>query len=91
MKAAPRWSRRALLKVEGHGISQEEVECALRGPSFTRRSGARLTLIAACGGRTLFIVLEDSELAPGVPALVTARLATTSEEALLARRGEGLR
>ncbi len=91
MKAPLIWSHRALRKIEGHGVSEAEVECALLGPAYTRRVGRRQTVFAACGPRTLFIVLEDSDVAPGFASIVTARLPKPSEKGLLARRGKGIR
>lgn len=74
-----------------HGVSREKIECAIRGPFYTRRSGHLRVVIGKCAGRTLFIVLAESALVPGSREVVSARLAEPSEKRLLARRGKGIR
>ena len=91
MPAGLTWTDGALDHIAKHGISREEVECAIRGPFYSRRSGDVRLVIGRCAGRTLFIVLVESSVVPDTREVASARPAEPSEKRLLARRGKGIR
>ena len=91
MRFRVRWTDRALWKIGRHGVRPDQVTAALEGTIYSRTSGAKVTIIGATHGRTLFIVVIRSKERVGWVEVVTARVATRIEKRLLRRRGKVVR
>ncbi len=80
------WDERAEEHIRRHGVTFEEVDQAVSGSRYARRSGPYLLIIGqTLQGRYLAVVLDDE--GDGLWYPVTARQATASERRLAARRG----
>lgn len=79
-----------LQHIAAHGILKAEVEHAVEGRRYCRKTGGLYTMIGRGPGRTLFIVLAPSTSLAGFVEVVTARPATRMEKRLLARRGKNV-
>lgn len=75
--------------IAAHGVTRSQVEAALQGRLYRRRSGNAMRVIGIAEGRCLFIVLRRSRVRPGCAEVATARPASRSEKRLFATRGKG--
>jgi len=82
------WPEDTIKHIERHGISRKEIEKALEGRLYRRRSGSRAVVIGIGFGRFLFVVIGPSKAKPGAGQVVTARPARKAEKALFGRRGK---
>ena len=80
------WDERAEEHISRHGVRFEEVQQAVLGFRYARRSGSYLLIVGqTLQGRYLAVVLDDE--GDGLWYPVTARQATAAERRLAARRG----
>ena len=81
-----RWTAKSTIHISRHGLFPGEVEEALQGRIYKRRSGNIVKVIGRSGRGILIVVLTPSTDRPGISEVVTARPATWAEKRLFLRR-----
>ena len=82
------WTQDSIDHIAEHGLSRQQVDTALAGRLYKRKSGDLLIITGRALPVCLFIVLRPCPHFPGHAEVATARVASDSEKRLFDRRGK---